>query len=221
MPKKKKNAYFTPFSLRLSFEERARLELDAGDLPLGAYIRSSLFSDPTPRKRRMKRPIKDYKILAELLTKLGSSRISNNLTLVYNGLRWHIRGYDRKRERFGDFVLTRFRTAKLSDSPSNEHEKKDFDIQWNRIVELDLVPHPNLKHKDAVELDYQMTEGVLKIKIRAAVAGYLMRLWNVDCSKDHSQEGNEYHLAIYPPLKTSPIRAENHSKYLEFKRAWI
>ena len=83
------------------------------------------------------------------------------------------------------------------------------------------VPHPNLKHKDAVELDYQMTEGVLKIKIRAAVAGYLMRLWNVDCSKDHSQEGNEYHLAIYPPLKTSPIRAENHSKYLEFKRAWI
>ena len=79
MPKKKKNAYFTPFSLRLSFEERARLELDAGDLPLGAYIRSSLFSDPTPRKRRMKRPIKDYKILAELLTKLGSSRISNNL----------------------------------------------------------------------------------------------------------------------------------------------
>ncbi len=32
-----------PFSLRLSFEERARLERDAGDMPLGAYIRERLF----------------------------------------------------------------------------------------------------------------------------------------------------------------------------------
>jgi len=28
-----------PFSLRLTFEERARLEELAGDMPLGAYIR--------------------------------------------------------------------------------------------------------------------------------------------------------------------------------------
>lgn len=69
----------SPFCLRLSKEERARLEYDAGDMPLGTYIRSCLFDHPTPRKRRMKRPVKDYKILAELLTKLGASRIANNL----------------------------------------------------------------------------------------------------------------------------------------------
>lgn len=28
----------SPFSLRLTFEERARLESEAGTLPLGAYI---------------------------------------------------------------------------------------------------------------------------------------------------------------------------------------
>ena len=69
----------SPFCLRLSMEERARLEYDAGDMPLGAYARSRLFADPTPRKRRMRRPIKDHKILAQLLTKLGASRIANNL----------------------------------------------------------------------------------------------------------------------------------------------
>lgn len=68
-----------PYSLRLSPEERERLDRDAGDMPLAVYIRSRLFDDPTPRKRRMKRPVKDHKLLAELLTKLGSSRISNNL----------------------------------------------------------------------------------------------------------------------------------------------
>ena len=68
-----------PYSLRLSPEERERLDYDAGDLPLAAYIRSQLFDDPTPRKRRMKRPVKDHKLLAELITKLGASRIANNL----------------------------------------------------------------------------------------------------------------------------------------------
>ncbi len=69
----------SPFCLRLSTEERARLEYEAGDMPLGTYVRSRLFNTPTPRKRRMKRPVKDHKLLAELITKLGASRIANNL----------------------------------------------------------------------------------------------------------------------------------------------
>jgi len=34
----------------------------------------------------------------------------------------------------------------------------------------------------------------LKVNVRAAVAGYVLRRWNVDCSEDHSMEGPEYHL---------------------------
>ncbi len=34
-----------PFSLRLSAQERARLEADAGGLPLGEYIRRRVFAD--------------------------------------------------------------------------------------------------------------------------------------------------------------------------------
>ena len=37
-----------PFSLRLSFEERAALETVAGDIPLGAYIKAVLFGQDHP-----------------------------------------------------------------------------------------------------------------------------------------------------------------------------
>lgn len=115
--------------------------------------------------------------------------------LVDNGLRWHVRAYDRRRERFTDFVITRITQPKLlPDSPIDEHEQSQADIQWNRIVELELVAHPLLNHKETIEVDYGMKDGVLDINVRAAVAGYLLRRWNVDCSAEGILEGVEYHL---------------------------
>ncbi|HDF7651335.1 WYL domain-containing protein [Vibrio parahaemolyticus] len=105
-------------------------------------------------------------------------------TLVDNGLRWHVRGFDRKHCEFRDFVLTRIKAAVvLEDSTLSETEIETQDRQWNRFVELELVPHPRIEHSEAIELDYGMTEGVMKVEIRAATAGYLLRLWNVDCSE--------------------------------------
>lgn len=73
-------AYPAPFSLRLTFEERAILERKAGDMALGAYIRAELLSDRhAPRRTRQKRPVKDQQALAKLLSELGSSRLSSNL----------------------------------------------------------------------------------------------------------------------------------------------
>lgn len=39
-----------------------------------------------------------------------------------------------------------------------------------------------------------MQDGYLNVQVRAAVAGYVLRRWNVDCSAEHSLEGPEYHL---------------------------
>ncbi len=118
--------------------------------------------------------------------------------LVDNGLRWHIRAYDRKRAQFTDFVINRIETPCIlqtgSESLIEVKESKDADIQWNRIVELEIVPHPGLEHPEAIIKDYEMTDGVLKINVRAVVAGYLLRRWNIDCSNDHSLTGKEYHL---------------------------
>ncbi len=80
-PKKEREPTFpVPFSLRLSFEERAQLENEAAGIPVGAYIRQRLFRDKeTPRKRRGKSPVKDHVALGRVLGALGQSRISNNL----------------------------------------------------------------------------------------------------------------------------------------------
>ena len=131
-------------------------------------------------------------------------------TLVDNGLRWHVRGFDRKHGQhaensgapngFRDFVLTRIKAAELLDSSIlpfstvKESELEAQDRQWNRFVELELVPHPRIQHSEAIELDYGMVNGVMKVEIRAATAGYLLRLWNVDCSKDAMLKTPEFHL---------------------------
>ena len=115
--------------------------------------------------------------------------------LVDNGLRWHIRAFDRRRGRFTDFVITRITKPELlPESTIGEHETSNEDIQWNRIVELELVAHPKLDHKETIEVDYGMPDGVLELNVRAAVAGYLLRRWNVDCSDKGTLKGAEYHL---------------------------
>lgn len=73
----------TPFSLRLSFDERARLEQDASGMALGAYIRDRLFGDDVaPRQTRGHFPVKDYAALGRVLAALGQSRLSNNLNQI-------------------------------------------------------------------------------------------------------------------------------------------
>ena len=124
--------------------------------------------------------------------------------LIDNGLRWHVRAFDRKSQEFRDFVITRIRRpVVLKGQPVAPHELSDQDIQWTRIVELELVPHPDQPRPEITEMDYSMRDGVLRMKLRAATAGYILRKWSVDCSPDHSLRGHEYrlwlkdHLAIY------------------------
>lgn len=115
--------------------------------------------------------------------------------LADNGQRWHVRGYDRRTREFRDFVLARIAGCRVTDSPVGEHETPDQDIQWNRIAEIELVPHPaNVQHPDTIEAEYGMANGVLRMRVRAAMAGYLMRRWNVDCTENHSLKGAEFHL---------------------------
>lgn len=115
--------------------------------------------------------------------------------LADNGQRWHVRGFDRRSGDFRDFVLNRIADARLLAGPIQEQETADQDIQWNRIAEIELVPHPaNVQHPDTIEAEYGMQNGVLRMRVRAAMAGYLMRRWNVDCTDDHSLKGAEFHL---------------------------
>lgn len=115
--------------------------------------------------------------------------------LCDDGLRWHLRAFCRRTQAFRDFVLTRFVDARFVQGDIAEHERKDADIQWNRITELELVPHPvNVLHPDTIEAEYSMVGGVLRIPARAAMVGYLLRRWNVDCTPNHRLRGAGFQL---------------------------
>ena len=50
-------------------------------------------------------------------------------------------------------------------------------------------------------MDYDIPpEGVLRVRVRAANAGYMLRRWTVDCSPDHNLKGLEYALWLRDPL---------------------
>tara|TARA_E500000318_G_scaffold96986_1_gene97602 strand:+ start:149 stop:601 length:453 start_codon:yes stop_codon:yes gene_type:complete len=69
-----------PLSIRLNLDERSRLERDAAGLSLSAYIKDRIFdADAPPRRTRGKAPVKDHRILGQLLAKLGASRLASNI----------------------------------------------------------------------------------------------------------------------------------------------
>lgn len=122
--------------------------------------------------------------------------------LADNGLRWHVRAFDRLKQQFIDLVLTRIHSIEaLPHSPIEPHELSHHDLDWGRILELELVPHPKEAYPEIISMDYPMANGVLKVRVRAALASYLLRQWLVDCSTDHSLTGMEYRLW----LRNTPI----------------
>lgn len=121
--------------------------------------------------------------------------------MVSNGVRWHVRAFDRKRGDFRDFVFTRMEAPSLlEDSVVERSEAMENDAQWTRLVEMELVPHPGHPRPDVVRRDYRMTEGALKVKARGTIVGYLLQLWHVDCSSDHSLDAISHPLWLKDPM---------------------
>lgn len=116
--------------------------------------------------------------------------------IVNNGHRWHVRAYDRKSGEFRDFVCTRFERVELITETPKNNELADRDTAWNTLCELQLVPHPKLIHSRAIEMDYGMIDGVLTLKVRAALAEYLLRQWNVDCTNEATLTSGEHQLHL-------------------------
>jgi len=118
--------------------------------------------------------------------------------IINNGQRWRVRAYDRRSCSFRDFVCTRFTSLKADTSVVEAHEKQAADTDWNLFLGLELVPHPGLVNHEAVALDFKMSRDdggpVLRLNIRAARAGYLLRYWHVDTSCNHSLSAEEHHL---------------------------
>lgn len=121
--------------------------------------------------------------------------------LVDSGLRWHARVFDRATQEFRDMVITRMENPVLLEPGEVlERERGANDMQWTRMVPLEMVPHPALERPEIVSLDFGMTDGCLIEKIPAALAGYVLQQWSVDCSPDHSLDCRQYRLWLKDTL---------------------
>ena len=78
----------SPFSLRLSEDERAALTARAGSMPLAAYIKSVVLAADAPKYRsRRAMPTEEQHLLAAILARLGQSRSAQSLDEIANHLR--------------------------------------------------------------------------------------------------------------------------------------
>jgi hypothetical protein len=171
--------------MEVAFPVEAPLQLNVPDINIVAKLVQAILNK---------------KVISIIYTSLSSGSKAREIiphTIVDNGLRWHVRAFDRNTNSFRDFVITRISKVTLHDNPIEVFEKETQDDQWMRKMDLHLVPHPtNIEFPQAIELDYGMDNGLLKITVRAALVGYLLRRWNVDCSETGNLSGAEYQLYL-------------------------
>jgi predicted DNA-binding transcriptional regulator YafY len=104
-------------------------------------------------------------------------------TLVYTGMRWHVRAYCEKNREYRDFVLSRLRGL-----PEFERKTENLisaDEDWNTEVEVIIEPDSRLKpeQKAIIEVDFGMKEGVLVIPTRRALVKYVLQRFQIDPKK--------------------------------------
>ena len=100
-------------------------------------------------------------------------------TLVYDGLRWHVRAYCEKNRGYRDFVLSRFRGEPDLMDPT-EHGQSE-DEGWNTELNVIIAPDTRLsdEQKEIIEADFGMEKGRLVIPTRGALVPYVLKRYQL------------------------------------------
>ena len=101
-------------------------------------------------------------------------------TLVYTGMRWHVRAYCEKNRQYRDFVLSRLRgEPELLDASAYTREQDD---DWNTEVPIIFAPDSRLNtaQQAIIETDFGMTDGQLVVASRKALVRYVLRRYQID-----------------------------------------
>lgn len=117
-------------------------------------------------------------------------------TLIYDGIRWHVRAYCEKRGEYLDFVMSRFRgVPDLLDA--SEHGREQ-DSKWNTQVELVIIPNPSLSpgQQAIIALDYAMQQGQLRFSQRIALVHYALDRMQVSYDGQHEIRPQLYPLVL-------------------------
>ncbi|MBJ2270107.1 WYL domain-containing protein [Pseudomonas sp. MF6772] len=104
-------------------------------------------------------------------------------TLVYTGMRWHVRAYCEKNGQYRDFVLSRLRGEPNLDGESENSVNEDE--VWNTEVTVVIEPDSRLTpaQKAIIEADFGMLNGQLLIPTRRALVKYVLQRYQIDPTK--------------------------------------
>ena len=99
-------------------------------------------------------------------------------SIGYNGFRWHTRALCHNHKEYRDFVLPRITSVKKLVEHPFDH---NIDYQWNKNIQLIIIANTLLEvgKQHAVELEYGMNKGELKVDLKAAFYFYLERQYGL------------------------------------------
>lgn len=101
-------------------------------------------------------------------------------TLVYTGMRWHVRAYCEKNGQYRDFVLSRLRgQPDLLDLSENTRE---LDEDWNSEIAVIIIPDKRLDapQQAIIEADFGMIDSQLVVPSRKALVKYVLQRYQID-----------------------------------------
>ncbi len=115
-------------------------------------------------------------------------RIISPHSLIFDGLRWHVRAYCHKNEAFRDFTLSRFNAT--AEFEGTALKTIIDDLRWNTFVEIVIQPDPRLsaKQQQIIAHDFQMENQQKRITIRSALVNYLLLRLRLDSYKNTPEE---------------------------------
>lgn len=104
-------------------------------------------------------------------------------TLIYTGMRWHVRAYCEKNRQYRDFVLSRLRgEPELLGKSENVITEDEV---WSTEVAVVIEPDSRLTaaQKAIIETDFGMLNGQLVIPSRRALVKYVLQRYQIDPKK--------------------------------------
>jgi hypothetical protein len=187
--------------------------LSAGDTMLGAV--PPFDAAPVPERRidafvlrAVVRAMREHAALDMLYQSMSRPepvrRAIEPHALAHDGFRWHVRAFDRESGEFRDFVLGRLSKPKPA-GPAKSAPADDAD--WQSFVELVIAPHPGLTaaQSRAIAIDYGISGGSAKLRVRRALLFYALRRLGLDVAAD-VRPPNEQHIVLVNRAEVAAAR---------------
>ena len=109
-----------------------------------------------------------------------NGRIIEPHSLIFDGMRWHVRAYCQQNGDYRDFVLSRF-NGDANDEGKAKHFIAD-DVLWHQFIDIEIIPDTRLsqEQQQVIALDYQMENGKCVITTRVPFINYLLKRLRLD-----------------------------------------